>query len=82
MAKLYESGALLLKAKEWLQSSEQRHLANAAIIVANFARSGKFKNSLNGSHVIDHIFAMFLANMQTGTALIYLRVDLYNCYCH
>lgn len=38
---LYEEGNTLLQAQEWLKSSLQLHMANAALIVANMARSGK-----------------------------------------
>ena len=41
MEKLHEAGFVLSRAREWLQSSEQQFMANAALIVANFARSGK-----------------------------------------
>ena len=34
-------GDMLSQAKEWLQSSAQKHMVNAALIVANFARSGE-----------------------------------------
>lgn len=43
MTVLFEDGETLLKAKRWLEetnSSTQFHMTNAALILANMARSG------------------------------------------
>lgn len=43
MEVLFEDGNLLRIAKEWLtDSSSQLRMANASLIIANMARSGKY----------------------------------------
>ena len=42
MEVLFEGGVVLPQAKDWLKSSLLRLKANAALIVANMARSGKY----------------------------------------
>ena len=40
MEKLYKEETVLSLTKAWLQSTTQKYMANGALIVANFARSG------------------------------------------
>lgn len=41
MEALFKDGEVLRVAKWWLEGTEQLRMANAALIIANLARSGK-----------------------------------------
>ena len=41
MKMLFDDGEILIVAKEWLESPAQTKMANASLMIANFARSGK-----------------------------------------
>ena len=43
MEALFKDGEALAVAKMWLEGTSQLRMANAALIIANLARSGKYR---------------------------------------